>query len=305
MEKINLLKNNISKVITGKENVIDDILKVVLAHGHILIEDVPGTGKTTLVKALAKSVDLDYSRVQCTPDLLPTDITGVSIFNQKTLEFEFKKGPVFSNFLLVDEINRTSSKTQSALLEVMEEKQISENGNTYIIDEPFVVFATQNPMEYSGVYQLPESQLDRFTMKINVGYPTVMQETKILSDYSRSNPLGSLEKVMSKEEFINLQERTNDVYISDELNEYIALLGQSIRKSELVDLGSSTRALLSLQKVSKANALLDDRDYVIPDDIKNNVIKVLAHRIKISKQAVAEGLNEKTVLEKILKNVEV
>lgn len=303
MRNIENLKKNIYKVITGKEEVIDDILKVILSKGHILIEDVPGTGKTTLIKTLAKSIDLKYSRVQCTPDLLPADITGVSIFNVKTSEFEFKKGPIFSNIVLVDEINRASSKTQSALLEVMEEKQVSESGVTYKIGNPFVVFATENPIEYDGTFKLPEAQLDRFTMKINMGYPTVDEEVKILQTFSEKNPLDYLEKVMTLDDIKELQDKCAKVVIKEELNEYLAIIADTIRKSELISLGASTRAILSLQKVAKANAVIEDRDYVIPDDIKNNVVKVLAHRIKISKQAKAQGLDEKAVIEKLVNTV--
>lgn len=303
MTKIENLKKNISKVITGKEEVVDDILKVILSKGHILIEDVPGTGKTTLIKTLAKSIDLQYSRVQCTPDLLPADITGVSIFNVKTSEFEFRKGPIFSNIVLVDEINRASSKTQSALLEVMEEKQVSEGGVTYKIGNPFIVFATENPIEYDGTFKLPEAQLDRFTMKINMGYPTVDEEVRILKTFSEENPLDYLQKVMTLDDIKELQEKCSKVKIKEELNEYLAIIADTIRKSELISLGASTRAILSLQKVAKANAVIEDRDYVIPDDIKNNVVKVLAHRIKISKQAKAQGLDAKAVVEKLVNTV--
>lgn len=305
MKQIDELIKNISKVIIGKEETARDILKVLLSNGHILIEDVPGTGKTTLIKTLAKSIDLNYSRIQCTPDLLPSDIIGVSIFNEKTREFEFKKGPIFSNFILVDEINRTSPKTQSALLEVMEEKQVSDWSDTYIMSQPFIVFATENPIEHEGTFNLPEAQLDRFSMKISIGYPSLEQEKQILSIYSENNPFEDIKPVMTGGELRELQEKTREVFIKQDLNDYLAEIADKIRASELVSVGVSTRAILSLQKISQATALLNDRDYMLPDDIKENAIKSLSHRIILSRSAQQQGLDEKKVLEGILKNVEV
>lgn len=305
MKQIDELIKNISKVIIGKEETARDILKVLLSNGHILIEDVPGTGKTTLIKTLAKSIDLNYSRIQCTPDLLPSDIIGVSIFNEKTREFEFKKGPIFSNFILVDEINRTSPKTQSALLEVMEEKQVSDWSDTYIMSQPFIVFATENPIEHEGTFNLPEAQLDRFSMKISIGYPSLEHEKQILSIYSENNPFEDIKPVMTGGELRELQEKTREVFIIQDLNDYLAQIADKIRASELVSVGVSTRAILSLQKISQATALLNDRDYMLPDDIKENVIKSLSHRIILSRAAQQQGLDEKKVLEGILKNVEV
>lgn len=305
MKQIDELIKNISRVIIGKEETARDILKVLLSNGHVLIEDVPGTGKTTLIKTLAKSIDLNYSRVQCTPDLLPSDIIGVSIFNEKTREFEFKKGPIFSNFILVDEINRTSPKTQSALLEVMEEKQVSDWSDTYIMSQPFIVFATENPIEHEGTFNLPEAQLDRFSMKISIGYPSLEQEKQILSIYSENNPFEDIKPVMTGGELRELQEKTREVFIKQDLNDYLAEIADKIRASELVSVGVSTRAILSLQKISQATALLNDRDYMLPDDIKENVIKSLSHRIILSRSAQQQGLDEKKVLEGILKNVEV
>ncbi|GKX67729.1 AAA family ATPase [Inconstantimicrobium mannanitabidum] len=305
MKQIDELIKNISKVIIGKEETARDILKVLLSNGHILIEDVPGTGKTTLIKTLAKSIDLNYSRIQCTPDLLPSDIIGVSIFNEKTREFEFKKGPVFSNFILVDEINRTSPKTQSALLEVMEEKQVSDWSDTYIMSQPFIVFATENPIEHEGTFNLPEAQLDRFSMKISIGYPSLEQEKQILSIYSENNPFEDIKPVMTGGELRELQEKTREVFIKQDLNDYLAEIAAKIRDSELVSVGVSTRAILSLQKISQATALLNDRDYMLPDDIKENVIKSLSHRIILSRAAQQQGLDEIKVLEGIMKNVEV
>ncbi len=220
VELIEGIVNNIEKVIIGKKNEIYNIMKGILADGHILIEDVPGVGKTTLVKALTKTLNLTYSRIQFTPDLLPSDIIGVSIYNPKNYEFEFKKGPVFANIILGDEINRTSPKTQSALLEVMEEKQVSEGTTTYILEKPFIVMATQNPIEYEGTFPLPEAQLDRFMIKVKMGYPNELDEASILSIYRKENPLETLESIITREEILMLQDRVKDVYINEELNEY-------------------------------------------------------------------------------------
>lgn len=252
-----MLRENISKVINGKEQVVNDIIMALLSKGHVLIEDVPGTGKTTLVKTIAKSLDLKCSRIQCTPDLLPSDITGISIYNQKINEFEFKKGPVFSNIVLVDEINRASSKTQSALLEVMEEKQVSEGDNIYKLQNPFIVLATENPIEYDGTFKLPEAQLDRFTMKINIGYPDVKSEIEILESFNYKNPLDEIKPIMDLNDLIELQQQTTNVFVNKELNKYIVHIVDAIRNSQLVYLGVSTRAALSLQKIAKSNAMIN------------------------------------------------
>lgn len=274
--------NNVGKVIFGKEKEITDILKGMIAGGHILIEDVPGVGKTTLVKAIAKSINLTFRRIQFTPDLLPSDISGISIYNQKTMEFEFRKGPVFSNIVLADEINRTSPKTQSALLEVMEERQVSDGNNTYKIEKPFFVLATQNPIEHEGTYNLPEAELDRFMMKVSIGYPDVKDEARILKVYRDSTPLDDIKSVGSPKDILQVQNMVREVYVSDEINEYIARIAKMTRESGIFALGASTRACISLLKVSQAQAYINGRSYVVPDDVKNNAELVLSHRLVIS-----------------------
>ncbi|WP_212904172.1 AAA family ATPase [Clostridium polyendosporum] len=297
--------NNLNKVIIGKEKEIFNILKGILSNGHILIEDIPGVGKTTMVKALAKTIDLSYSRIQFTPDLLPSDITGVSIYNQKSMEFEFKKGPIFSNIVLADEINRTSPKTQSALLEVMEENQISEGGRTYKLAFPFMVFATKNPIDYEGTYSLPEAQLDRFLIRIELGYPSEEDEVKILEIYNKENPLHNLESVVTREDIIYIQNEVRKVKVLSKINEYIVKIAAKTRNNKYVTLGVSTRAILALQRVAQASALIEGRKYVTPEDIKENASLVLSHRILLSPLGKAEGYRGSELIEEILKTVDV
>ncbi|OPJ59380.1 AAA family ATPase [Clostridium oryzae] len=308
MEIQNLIEKilyNVEKVIIGKREVTKNILKGMMAGGHILIEDVPGVGKTTLVKALAKTLDLTYSRIQFTPDLLPSDITGISIYNQKEMKFEFKKGPVFSNIVLADEINRTSPKTQSALLEVMEEAQISEGVNTYILDKPFFVLATENPIEYEGTYVLPEAQLDRFIMKISIGYPDRYSEEKILEIYSKEQPMEELSAVASGEDIKVMQQAVRDTMVHKEINSYIVNIAEATRKSEFLNIGISTRAALSLLKIAQAEAVINGRNYVIPEDVKSNAVRVLSHRLTLSSEARANDYLNESIIEEILKHVEV
>lgn len=305
VELINKIIHNVEKVIIGKRYEVTNLLKGILANGHILIEDVPGVGKTTLIKALSKSLNLSYSRIQFTPDLLPSDITGVSIYNQKTMEFEFKKGPIFSNIILADEINRTSPKTQSSLLEVMEEKQISEGVNTYRLEEPFLVLATQNPIEYEGTFPLPEAQLDRFMIKINIGYPEIQDEVSILEIYRQNNPIDELEAVATGEDIIELQKKVRQVRVNRELNEYIVKLIDTTRYNSYVVLGGSIRASLALQRISQATALINGRDYVIPEDIKENAISVLTHRISVTSSARANNYDSEKIICDILNTIQV
>lgn len=308
MDSQQLIKNivyNIERVIIGKRYEVYNIMKGIIANGHILIEDVPGVGKTTLVKALSRSLSLSYSRIQFTPDLLPSDITGISIYNQRTMEFEFRKGPIFANIVLADEINRTSPKTQSALLEVMEEKQISEGNNTFKLEKPFFVLATQNPIESEGTFVLPEAQLDRFIMKVSIGYPDKKDEANILKIYRDSQPLEELESVASAEDILNLQKEARKVYASDQINEYIAGIADATRNNKYLILGSSTRASLALLRVAQANALINGRDFVIPEDIRENAQLVLGHRVVVSAFARANNYNSETVLSDILKTVSV
>lgn len=308
MEADQAIKNiiyNIEKVIIGKRYEIYNIIKGILANGHILIEDVPGVGKTTLVKALAKTISLTYSRIQFTPDLLPSDITGISIYNQRTMEFEFRKGPVFSNIVLADEINRTSPKTQSALLEVMEENQVSEGNNTYKLTKPFFVLATQNPIESEGTFRLPEAQLDRFMIKVSMGYPERKDEADILKLYRDRQPLEEIESVVSLNDILKLQEMCRKVHVSDVINDYIAAIADATRNNKYLILGCSTRASLALLRISQANALIDGRDYVIPEDVRGNALLVLGHRIVVSALARANNYNAELVLKDILKTITV
>ncbi|WP_125153420.1 AAA family ATPase [Clostridium rectalis] len=296
---------NIEKVIIGKELEIFNILKGILADGHVLIEDVPGVGKTTLVKALAKTFSLSYKRIQFTPDLLPSDILGVSIYNQKNGEFEFIKGPIFSNIVLADEINRTSPKTQSALLEVMEEKQVSEGNITYKLREPFIVLATQNPIEYEGTYILPEAQLDRFIIKVNVGYPNKEYESKMLKLYRNNNPLEDISSVATGSDLVNLQKKVKDVYVADKINEYIVNISNATRNNKYLSLGVSPRGSLALLRVCQASAFIKGRNYVIPEDIKENILLVFCHRVTLSSLAKAQNYKVNEIIEDVLNSVSV
>jgi MoxR-like ATPase len=302
-ELVRKIVYNISKAIIGKNHEIYSIIKGIIADGHILIEDVPGVGKTTLVKALAKSLNLTYSRIQFTPDLLPSDITGASIYNQKSMEFEFKQGPVFSNIVLADEINRTSPKTQSALLEVMEESQVSEGNNTYKLQRPFFVLATQNPIEHEGTFILPEAQLDRFLIKVSLGYPEPGDEMNILSVYKDKNPLENIKPVADANDILMLQEKVRQVYVSEDINKYIVKIVNATRNSTSLILGASTRASLALLRIAQSEALINEREYVIPEDVKNNVVLVLSHRVTLSSASRAKNENGKSVVTEILRGL--
>jgi len=304
MDKIKLIEKNIEKVIIGKNSVVKNILKGILAGGHILIEDIPGIGKTTLVKALAKSLNLSYSRIQFTPDLLPSDILGISIYNQKEMNFEFRKGPIFANIVLADEINRTSPKTQAALLEAMEEKQVSEGNNIYELKKPFFVMATQNPIEYEGTFNLPEAQLDRFMIKIKIGYPSFEDEITILKNFKVDVPLEKLEAVASIDDVLMLQEITRRVKVSEEIYKYIVKIVKETRDSKLFTLGASPRASIALMRISQATAILKGRDYVIPEDVKENAGIVLAHRLILSSYARGQGSNAFEALQIMVSTVE-
>jgi MoxR-like ATPases len=295
--------SNIERVILGKRFEIVNIVKGIIAGGHILIEDVPGVGKTTLVKALARTIDLSYSRIQFTPDLLPSDIIGVSIFNQRDMQFEFRRGPIFSNIVLADEINRTSPKTQSALLEVMEENQVSEGVATFTLEKPFFVLATQNPIEYEGTFTLPEAQLDRFMMKVSIGYPDKVSEAQVLAIYRNRKPLEEIEPVASAEDIIKLQDKCREVFVSEEINNYIINIADATRKSRLLNLGMSTRAALALLRTAQATAVIEGRQYVIPEDVRNNAMLVLSHRLTPSAEARANNYSNDRIILDILKFV--
>ncbi|MBR0576161.1 MoxR family ATPase [Proteiniclasticum sp. BAD-10] len=304
MEIVKAVERNVEKVIIGKNSVVKNILKGILAGGHILIEDIPGIGKTTLVKALAKSLNLSYSRIQFTPDLLPSDILGVSIYNQKEMTFEFRKGPVFAHIVLADEINRTSPKTQAALLEAMEEHQVSEGGAIYPLEAPFFVMATQNPIEYEGTFNLPEAQLDRFMMRIRIGYPSLDDEVTILKRVREELPLNHIGPVADLSDVLRLQEMTRKINVADPIYQYIVNIVKETRESKLFTLGASPRASIALMRVSQATALMKGRDFVIPEDVKENVGMVLSHRLILSSYARGQGSSAYEALQIMVSTVE-
>ncbi len=299
------IKGNIQKVIVGKSNVIDLLLISLFCGGHMLVEDVPGTGKTLLVKSLARSVSCSSKRVQFTPDLLPSDITGINFFNMKTSEFEFVPGPVFSNLLIADEINRATPKTQSGLLECMEEMQTTIDGKTYKLSPPFMVIATQNPIENMGVFPLPEAQLDRFLIKMSMDYPTHEESISILERFSSENPLDSLKTVVTSEDIIACQEELPKIFVHRDIMNYIASLVEATRHFEAVVLGVSPRGAQALMKVAKGFATINNRDYVMPDDVKKAALPVLTHRIMLTSSAKIKANAAKNIISQILDEVAV
>ena len=296
---------NVNKVIIGKHDVVELTLLALLCQGHILIEDVPGTGKTILARAVAKSIGCTFRRIQFTPDMLPSDVTGVSVFNQKNHEFEFRPGPVFAQIVLSDEINRATPKTQSALLEAMDERQVTVDGETYLMDKPFLVLATQNPIEYEGTFPLPEAQLDRFMLRINIGYPDKQSEISILGAQQFAHPITSLEQIVSNDELLEAQEAVKEVYADDLIKEYIVNLCTATRNHPDVYLGVSPRGSLALYRTSQALAAIRQRDYVIPDDVKYLAEPTLAHRLIISPAARIKNVDPKEVVQDILSSVQV
>ena len=297
--------DNVSKVIVGKQPVIKQALAAVIAKGHILIEDVPGVGKTMLAKSISSSIGCSFKRIQFTPDLLPSDIVGVSIYNQSTREFQFRPGPVMAQIVLVDELNRATPKTQSALLEAMEELQVSVDGVTRPLEQPFIVMATQNPIEYEGTFPLPEAQLDRFLMRISLGYPSFTDELSVIEQQEKTHPIDELEAVASPEDVIKLQKAAQNVYVDTAVREYIVGLIKATRTHEDVSLGASPRASLSMFRAVRGMAILRDRDYVIPDDVKELAYAVLAHRLILSPAARMRGLHTGQVIDGLLESVAV
>ncbi|HCP23861.1 MAG: MoxR family ATPase [SAR202 cluster bacterium] len=294
---------NISKVIVGKTPVIERALAAIIAQGHILIEDVPGVGKTMLAKSISTSIGCSFKRIQFTPDLLPSDIVGVSIYNQSTGEFQFRPGPVMAQVVLADEINRATPKTQSALLEAMEELQVSVDGVTRPLEEPFVVMATQNPIEYEGTFPLPEAQLDRFLMRISLGYPGFAEELAVIEQQEQTHPIDQLQAVATPQDVIDMQAAARAVYVDGAVREYIVRLIEATREHEDVSLGASPRASLGMFRVVRAMALLQDRDYVIPDDVKDLADSVLSHRLILAPSARMRGMQTAQVMETLLESV--
>lgn len=303
--KIDQVLENISKVIIGKREVAELSVAALLAGGHILLEDVPGVGKTMLVRALAKSTGANFRRIQFTPDLLPSDVVGVSIYNPKEMAFEFRPGPIMGNIVLADEINRTSPKTQSALLEGMEESSVTVDGETLAIPKPFFVMATQNPIEHEGTYPLPEAQLDRFIMKLKMGYPTVMEEVQVLNSLEHNVPIEELETVISLAELTAIQKEVRAVHVSDVLKTYIVELATRTRNDPYVYLGASPRASIALMRAAQAYSLMKGRDFVMPDDIQYLAPFVFSHRIILKPEARYEGMQAQAILKEIIKRTPV
>ena len=304
-QQVKKVINNIEKVMIGKTDVARLSLVALLAEGHVLLEDVPGVGKTMMVRALAKSVNATFKRIQFTPDLLPSDVLGVSIYNPKEMEFTFRPGPIVGNIILADEINRTSPKTQSALLEGMEEKSVTVDGVTLQLDRPFFVMATQNPIEYEGTYPLPEAQLDRFLLKMKMGYPNVREEVEVLTRAQKLPPIEELEPVISLTELRELQRKVKEVFVEESIKRYIVLLADQTRSHPNLYLGASPRASIALMKASQAHAFLLGRDYVIPDDVQYLAPFVFSHRIILNSDAKYQGVSAEEIIDSILTKVHV
>ncbi len=308
VEKIDELQAAIEQVIKGKAEAVRLAIVTLIAGGHLLVEDVPGVGKTTLAQALARALDCTFQRIQFTSDLLPSDVLGLSVFNQHTAVFDWKPGPIFANVVLADEINRTTPKTQSALLEAMAEGHVTVEGMTHPLPPPFIVVATQNPIEHHGTYPLPESQLDRFMLRLRIGYPGVEDERTILRDRERTNPLNNLQAVMSGEDILELQQQVAEVSVDDALVDYLMRIVTATRETEMLDLGVSPRGTLALFRAAQALALTEERAYCVPDDIKRLVLPVFAHRLLVSSRfssSLRRSEEAEAVLSEIMKTVSV
>jgi MoxR-like ATPase len=302
---VGAIVGNLGRVVHTSQEALRLVVLCLVAEGHLIIEDFPGVGKTMLAKALARSLDCSFSRLQFTPDLLPSDVTGVNVYDQRTNRFEFKPGPVFANLLLVDEVNRASPKTQAALLECMQESQVTIDGATHTLDRPFMVMATQNPIEYEGTYPLPEAQLDRFTMRLALGYPPLAEEAKMLDEQTHVPPLDSLEPVAGAIDVMRLVERARDVYVEESLSRYVVALLRQTRADTRLYLGASPRAGIALLRVAKARALADGRDYLVPDDVKAIAVSVLSHRLILGPEARSAGLGGESIVAETLEKTPV
>lgn len=303
MNEFKSVLNEIRKVINGKDREIIISMLALLANGNILIEDIPGVGKTTMALAFSKVLGLKYGRIQFTPDTLPSDITGFASYNKETGKMHFNKGAIFCNLFLADELNRTSSRTQAALLEAMEERQVTIEGKSYPLESPFSVIATQNPVGASGTQLLPDSQTDRFTIRISMGYPNFDSECQMLINRSQSNPLDSVKQILTVEKFIEMQNNTKEVFMSEDMAKYIVLLVTSTRESNFFSRGASPRAALSLKDMAKATAFVDGRDYIVPRDVQNIFINTLGHRVILSPEASAKKISVASALNDILRSV--
>lgn len=304
-ETLGAIVENIEKVIVDKRYAVELTLMSLICRGHVLIEDVPGVGKTSLASSLARSLSCSFKRIQFTPDIMPSDITGFSIYNPKTGDFEYRPGSVFSNVILADEINRTSPKTQSSLLEAMEERQVTIDGITYLIDEPFIVLATQNPIDYLGTYPLPEAQMDRFFMRISLGYPSKSEEIRMVNRFRQQSPLKTLSPVATAQDILHVQSECSQVHVDERVNEYIVGLTRFTREDEYVALGASPRASIALYKASQAWAYYGGRDYVMPDDVIQMISHVLEHRIVINQEGKLKKITSRKVIESALSKVRV